>query len=149
MTTIYFDPAKNDKIWRDAIYAGNIIILSPTPEMLELIKHSRTMIETAYAPVDPQRAHEDLAVEQCVEMLSRLKPCFIHNPRTNELIARVLRVFGCSRKNVPGRAAFALRFSKQLPYYGDRLRPPSSSRYLVFGTDVSVKLVGSDIRVCF
>jgi hypothetical protein len=96
VTAIYFDPAKNDKIWRDEIYAGNIIILSPTPKMLELIKHARMMIETAYAPIDPQRAHQDLAVEQCVEILSRLKPSFIHDPRTNELIARVLRVFGCS-----------------------------------------------------
>src|SRR5262249_10678689 len=96
MTGVFFDPLRNDEAWRGMIYDGDIIILSPTPEMLALVEHTRRMIEDAFAPLDPQRAHESLAVERCVEILSVLKPTFIHHPRTKELIQRVLNAFDCS-----------------------------------------------------
>jgi hypothetical protein len=79
------------------IYDGGIIILSPPSEMLALVEHTRGMIEDAFAPLDPQRAHEQLPVEQCVEILSKLKPSYIHHPRTKELVRAVLSSFGCSR----------------------------------------------------
>jgi len=59
MTGVFFDPPRNSKSWRDMIYDGNIIILSPIPEMLALVEHTRGMIEDAFAPLDPQRAHEN------------------------------------------------------------------------------------------
>jgi hypothetical protein len=79
------------------IYDGGIIILSPPSEMLALVEHTRGMIADAFAPLDPQRAHEQLPVEQCVEILSKLKPSYIHHPRTKELVRAVLCSFGCSR----------------------------------------------------
>jgi hypothetical protein len=96
MTDVFYDPPRDDKAWRHMIYDGDIIILSPTPEMLALVEHTRKMIEDAFAPLDPQRAHESLAVERCVEILSVLKPSYIHHPRTKELIQGVLSAFGCS-----------------------------------------------------
>jgi hypothetical protein len=96
MTNVFFDPQRDDEAWRKMIYAGDIIILSPTSEMLELVEHTRRMIEDAFAPLDPQYAHRNLAVERCVEILSVLKPSYIHHPRTKELIQRVLSAFGCS-----------------------------------------------------
>ena len=41
MTGVFFDPPRNDEAWREMIYDGNIIILSPTPEMLALVEHTR------------------------------------------------------------------------------------------------------------
>src|SRR2546422_10651745 len=99
MTGVFFDPLRIDEAWRDTIYKGGIIILSPTPEMLALVEHARSMIEDAFAPLDPPRAHESLAVERCVEILTTLKPGFIHHPRTKELIQSVLNAFGCSSGN--------------------------------------------------
>jgi len=96
MTGVFFDPQRIDDAWRDTIYDGGIIILSPTPEMLALVEHTRGMIEEAFAPLDPRHAHKSLAVERCVEILTRLKPGYIHHPRTKELIQRVLNAFGCS-----------------------------------------------------
>src|SRR5580704_15582072 len=97
MTCVFYDPQRSDEAWRQMIYDGGIIILSPPSEMLALVEHTRGMIEDAFAPLDPQRAHEQLAVEQCVEILSKLKPSYIHHPRTKELIRAVLSSFGCSR----------------------------------------------------
>src|ERR1700746_3601602 len=96
MTGVLYDPRRSDETWRQMIYHGDIIILSPTPEMLALVEHTRTMIEDAFAPLDPRRAHEMLAVETCVEILAKLKPGYIHHARTKELIQRVLGRFGCS-----------------------------------------------------
>ena len=90
MTNIFVDPPRHDKVSLDRIYDGNIIILSPTPETLTLVEHTRGMIEDAFAPVDPQRAHQHLAVERCVEILSVLKPTYIHHSHTNEVIQSVL-----------------------------------------------------------
>jgi hypothetical protein len=79
------------------IYDGGIIILSAPSVLLALVEHTRGMIADAFAPLDPQRAHEQLPVEQCVEILSKLKPSYIHHPRTKELVRAVLCSFGCSR----------------------------------------------------
>jgi hypothetical protein len=96
MTGVYFNPPPIDEAWRRKIYDGEIIILSPTPEMRMLVEHTRNMIEDAFAPLDPQRAHESLAVERCVEILTKLKPSYIHHPHTKELIQRALGAFGRS-----------------------------------------------------
>jgi hypothetical protein len=96
MTSVIYDPRRSDEAWRQMIYNGDIIILSPTAEMLALVEHTRTMIQDAFAPLDPRRAHETLAVERCVEILAKLKPGYIHHPRTKELIQQVLTAFGCS-----------------------------------------------------
>jgi hypothetical protein len=96
MTGVFFDPPRSDEAWRNMIYDGGIIILSPTPEMLAVVEHTRRMVEDAFAPLDPRRAHETLPVERCVEILSVLKPTYIHHPRTKELIQHALNAFGCS-----------------------------------------------------
>jgi len=96
MTSVFVDPLRTDEAWRDMIYKGELIILSSTPEMCALVEHTRRMIEDAFAPLDPQRAHESLTVKRCVEILATLKPSYIHHPHTKELIRRVLEAFGCS-----------------------------------------------------
>ena len=148
MTGVFLDPPRNDEAWRDMIYDGDIIILSPTPEMLALVEHTRRMIEDAFAPLDPQRAHESLAVERCVEILSVLKPSY-HSPPPYEgaHTTRPECLWLLSRKDIPGRAASALRVPQRLSYDRDRLRPPSPSRHLVFGANVSIQLVGAHIRI--
>src|SRR6266852_7412094 len=52
-----------------------------------------------------------------------------------------------SRKDLPGRAASALRLPQGLSYDRDRVRPPSPSRHLVFGANVSIQLVGALVRI--
>src|SRR3984893_12499768 len=52
-----------------------------------------------------------------------------------------------SRKDLPGCAASALRLPQGLSYDRDRVRPPSPSRHLVFGANVSIQLVGSHVQI--
>lgn len=62
MTDVIVDPPRNDKARRDLLYDGQIIILSPTPEALALVEHTRAVVEDAFAPYDPLRAHERMTV---------------------------------------------------------------------------------------
>ncbi|MBV8358424.1 MAG: hypothetical protein JO189_10870, partial [Deltaproteobacteria bacterium] len=96
ITGVFYDPRQSDEAWRQIIYSGDIIVLSPRPEMMVLVEHTRRMVEDSFAPLDPRRAHEMLPVERCVEILAKLKPGYIHHPRTKELLQRVLSAFGCS-----------------------------------------------------
>jgi hypothetical protein len=95
MTAIYFDPVFDDAERRRRLYEGAVVVLSPRPEAVALCEHARAMIEEAFAPHDPRRIHEVLPVEACVEILARLKPAFIHHPRSKELIGALLAAMGC------------------------------------------------------
>jgi hypothetical protein len=95
MTSIFFDPVFDDEERRRRLYDGAVLILSPRPETLALCEHARTMIEAAFAPHDPRTVHEILPVEECVDVLARLKPAFIHHPQSKELICDLLKAVGC------------------------------------------------------
>ena len=51
MTGVFFDPSRNDEAWRNMIYDGNIIVLSPTPEML-VVRICRLIPGSEGRPVD-------------------------------------------------------------------------------------------------
>jgi hypothetical protein len=61
----------------------------------KLCEFARGLIEEAFAPLDPRKAHKYLPVEDCVAILSELKPRFIHHPTSKEHIRAILTEFGC------------------------------------------------------
>ena len=92
---ISFDRAGSDDDRRCRAYQGELTILSPSATSLALVKHARDQIESAFAPRRPQHAHEELTVTETVEILSRLKPQFIHHPETRSHLQRLLIDVGC------------------------------------------------------
>ena len=54
------------------------------------------LIEEAFAPLDPRKVQDSLPVEKCVEILSVLKPRFIHHPKSKEYLQGMLDELGCS-----------------------------------------------------
>src|SRR6267154_5460764 len=75
---------------RAGLYRGEIIVLPATPASLELVRFARKMIEDAFAPYSPRTAYQHLEVTETVQILSRLKPQFIHDPRTRFLLRDLL-----------------------------------------------------------
>ena len=148
MTEVFFDPPRCDAAWPGKIYNGDIIILSPTPEMLALVEHTRGMIEEAFAPRDLQRAHESLGGRTV-----RRNPFGTETelyplpPNKKADTARLERLWLLFRKDVPRRAASSLRLPQRLSYDWYSLRPPSAPRHLAFGADVPIQLVGAHLRV--
>lgn len=95
MTTVRYEARISDKARRQALYRGDIFVYAPTPATLRLCNFARELIEKAFAPHDPRQIHDILSVEQCVAILAELKPHFIHHPQSKEMLAEILRDFGC------------------------------------------------------
>src|SRR5439155_25168715 len=84
------NPAGGDDERRRHVFQGDVIILPPTPSTLALVEFARTLIEAEFAPHHPQRAHAGLEVAKAVEVLSHLKPRFIHHLETRDRLQRIL-----------------------------------------------------------
>jgi hypothetical protein len=87
---LFFDSTADDQRRRAEVYRGSIFVYSPSPGALRLCEFTQNLIESAFHPHDPRTVHRQIAVEQCVEILARLKPEFIHHPRSKQLIQDVL-----------------------------------------------------------
>ena len=95
MNTVYFDPAFSEEVRRERLYDGQLIVIGPRPSTTALVEHAREMIETAFDGVDPATAQYEMPVERYVEICAPLKPAFIHNDRTKELLRAVVEDAGC------------------------------------------------------
>jgi hypothetical protein len=92
---IYYESRDADQDRRRRIYAGDIYLYSPRPDALKLCELARNMIDEAFAGLDPLLLHEQLPVEECIQILSQLKPKFIHHPSAKEYIPQLLNDLGC------------------------------------------------------
>ena len=95
MTTVYYDPPFDDEARRDHLYAGDLIVLSPSKATLAFCQFAKELVKEAFAPLDPETAQYHLPVDKFAEILGRLKPTFIHHPETKNYMRNVLAGWGC------------------------------------------------------
>lgn len=95
MNSAYVDSNATDEVRRRRLFEGQIFVFSPRESTLALTNHARQMIEEAFGGIDPLRAQYEMPVERYVEICTPLKPAFIHNDTTKELIRNVLTELGC------------------------------------------------------
>lgn len=119
VNTIYFDSIFSDEIRRKHLYNGQVFVFSPCTSAIALCDFARSLVEEAFAPLDPREAQHSLSVEKYVEILAQLKPAFIHHPESKQLIQGILKESGCDLNKT----------------YFDvpRLRTATSDRYLTAG----------------
>jgi hypothetical protein len=94
MSSVYIDPDFSDEERRQKLYAGDIVILSPSPGTKALITLARQMLEGAFAPRDPRTIHNYMSAEEVAAILSELKPKFIHHPECKKLIPLIMQEHG-------------------------------------------------------
>jgi hypothetical protein len=94
MLAVHFDPAATDDERRTQLYSGDVVILSPTPGSRALIELARQMLEQAFKPYDPRKIYEHMTAEQVADILSTLKPNFIHHPECKKLIPQIMEEHG-------------------------------------------------------
>jgi Phytanoyl-CoA dioxygenase (PhyH) len=99
MVTVWADADLAVAESRRRLYGGAIFVLSPRASLRALVEHARGYIDEAFAPLDPRMAQHALPVERFVEIVGPLKPRFIHDPVTSELIRAVLDDLGFDRDN--------------------------------------------------
>jgi hypothetical protein len=117
--TIYLDPPFDDDERRERLYNGQILVFAPRPASLALCAFARGLIEEAFAPLDPKRAQHELPVARYAEILSGLKPAFIHHPESKKHVRAMLSEFGCD----PAKTYFDV----------PRMRSSTSDGYLTTG----------------
>src|SRR5262245_24181520 len=116
---IYFDTSVSDETRRHDLYSGGLYVLAPSPNSLALCDFGRELIEAEFGCADPANVQHHMNVEGYVEILSRLKPKFIHHPKSKYYLQRILEEHGCS----PDKTYFDV----------PRLRSSTSHNYLTTG----------------
>jgi hypothetical protein len=95
MSTVYFDPSFSEETRRQELYKGNIMALSARQVTRDFCEFAKGLIKEAFAPLDPETAQHHLPVEQYAEILGKLKPTFIHHPKSKEFVTALLAAYGC------------------------------------------------------
>ena len=94
MNTVYHDAAVEDDLRRERLFDGQLFVYGPRSSTLALVEHARKMLEDAFGDRDPLTAQFEMEVEEYVAICAPLKPAFIHNDRTKELVRAVVADLG-------------------------------------------------------
>jgi hypothetical protein len=119
MTTVYFDPAFSDDVRRRCLFNGDLVVYSSRPSTLTFCEFARELIQEAFGGLDPCRAQYSLPVEEYAGVLGKLKPHFIHHPRSKEHLRTIFEDMGCN----PSKTYF------EVP----KMRSSTSDGYLTAG----------------
>jgi hypothetical protein len=95
MNAIFFDSRLDDEARRKHLYNGQLFVYSSSQSALALCTFAKEMIEEAFSPLDPRKAQYSLPVEEYAAILAKLKPAFIHHPKSKEFIQEILKEMGC------------------------------------------------------
>jgi hypothetical protein len=95
MTTVYFDAPFSDDARREHLYQGDLFVYSPRPSAIEFCEFARELIREAFGDCDPRKAQFGMPVEDYAAILGRLKPHFIHHPRSKEYLRTIFADMGC------------------------------------------------------
>lgn len=100
MHAIYIDADITDDERREKLYDGDLFVYSPRPSTRALTEFAAELAREAFAPLDPETAQFDMAVEEYAALLAELKPRFIHHPESKRLIQDMLVDLGCDPEQV-------------------------------------------------
>jgi len=95
MTNIHHEAVMSEGQRRDLLYRGDLFSYAPSKASLELVALAREMLSEAFAPLDPETAQREMAVDEFARLLGELKPRFIHHPECKRLLPEILIGLGC------------------------------------------------------
>jgi hypothetical protein len=98
MTTVYLDAPFSDDERRHRLFNGDLLVYSPRASTLAFCEFARGLIQEAFGDLNPPTAQHSLPVAEYAEILGKLKPYFIHHPRSKELIRDIFADMGCDIK---------------------------------------------------
>ena len=95
MNSVFIDSPMSDDERRRALYAGQLLVYSPTPSSRDFCQFADQMIREAFGTLDPQTAQFHMDVTEYATLLADLKPRFIHHEKSKEYLRRILGELGC------------------------------------------------------
>ncbi len=116
---MHCDSRVADDVRRSALYRGDIFVSSPDRATVSFTEFTRRLVEEGFGDLDPERAQAELPLARYVEILSELKPRFIHHQESKVFLRAILERRGCDL---------------DLTYFDvPRLRTSTSDGYLTTG----------------
>jgi hypothetical protein len=94
MSAILVDPQKSEGALREALYAGNTLMLKPATASKKLCEFAWQMIQEAFFPVHPEQAQSEMPVTKFSEIISQLKPRFTHSPEAKRFLRELFEELG-------------------------------------------------------
>lgn len=116
---IFYDASMTDDERRAALFSGQLLVYSPTKETMAFVKFARDQISEAFGGLDPETAQFHLPVERYAEILTALKPAFIHHSESKWHLQSILTAMGCD----PAKTYFDV----------PKMRSSTSGEYLTTG----------------
>jgi hypothetical protein len=95
MNTIYFDSDVDDQVRRRYLYQGQLFVFSAIPSVIALCEFARELLQEAFGSLDAREAQHHLPAQDYIAILAKLKPKFVHHPRSKELLQHILEELGC------------------------------------------------------
>lgn len=96
---IFIDSKITDDDRRRELYKGAVFFHGPSVSAMKLCQLARDLAEEAFRPLNPRKAQDAMPAERAAEILSVLKPKFIHHPKAKEYIQGMLGELGCDLAN--------------------------------------------------
>jgi hypothetical protein len=94
MSAILVDPQHSEGALREALYAGNTLMLKPATASKKLCEFAWQMIQEAFSPLHPEQAQSELPVTKFSEIISQLKPRFTHSPEAKRFLRELFEELG-------------------------------------------------------
>lgn len=92
---IFIDSRLTDEERRRELYRGSVFFHAPCTSAGKLCDLARELVEEAFHPLDPRKVQDAMPAERVAEILSVLKPQFIHHPKAKEYIQGLLAELRC------------------------------------------------------
>lgn len=92
---VFIDSRISDDVRRKQLFQGAVFFHAPCANAVKLCQLARELVEEGFSSMDPQKIQDSLSPEQTAEILSVLKPRFIHHPKAKEYIQGMLAELGC------------------------------------------------------
>ncbi|CAN5362647.1 hypothetical protein BH09BAC3_BH09BAC3_10300 [soil metagenome] len=119
MNLIHVDSTLSEKNRRNALYHGELFVVSPNPIAQEFCEFASDLIRNEFGAATPETAQNEMTVNEFIAILKVLKPQFIHHAQSKIHVQNILRQSGCDLEKT----------------YFDvpRLRTSTSDNYLTSG----------------
>ena len=92
--TVFVDPGLRDGALRQALYEGNLVILTRLRAVGDLVDYTRDQLAGLFGSHDPEHAHEHFEPAEMARILGAWKPKFIHADRSQRLICDIISEAG-------------------------------------------------------
>ena len=96
--TVFVDPDVPAPTLRQAIYHGDLIVLTHLRSVRQFVDYTREQLVNLFKPHDPERVHEHIDKAEMARLLGSWKPRFIHSPGSKDLIRDIIQEAGFCAK---------------------------------------------------